>query len=404
MGRHRLLRLVLAVLLAACAAPTPTSQSPATPSAALTPPTATVAAPRPTPTTPTLTRPPSATARATVARPTSTQPAPTRPSACPGAPPLTLRVGQTVMVSLDPPVPSRVRTAPGRASALAGEVGPGEFVVVEAGPECADGYAWWKVRSEKGLTGWTVEGDASGYWLVTPTPPPAATPPPALSVALAESSPLVRGLTQMTAPACLDSNACFRVLPAYTSARVEGYPLSGRFDPELRVYPAGDYERLATSLEPLRAALAAQDTAYRYGYWLVVNAAQVLQVQPRFLAFQNGAGVRVVAHFAQATWPLNNGDLTYVFVGLTTDGGALVTLTLPVRAASLPDDGGVWQTGGLPPIPTPNADYSNGDAILDAILAFNTRAAAELETLEAGAFTPGLDQLDALVGALRVGR
>jgi len=307
------------------------------------------------------------------------------------------------MVSLDPPIPSRVRALPGRSGELVGEVGPGEFVVVEAGPECADGYIWWRVRSEKGLVGWTVEGDAASYWLVTPTPPPGDTPAPALRVSFNAASPLFTSVTQSTVAACLDANNCFRVLPAYTSARLVGYATTGRFRPEVRVFPAADYESQAASLEPLRAALAANDGGYRYGRWLIVNAAQVLQAQLRGQAFQNGAGVRFLAHFAQAVWPFENGDLVYVFVGLTTDGAALVTVTLPVHTAALPDDAGVWQTTGLPPIPTPAPDNSNLDAALSAIVAFNAQAAAQLETLGADAFTPGLDQLDALIAALRVG-
>lgn len=395
--------LVLCLLLAACASPA--LPNPATPTPIPVSPSAPAAAsPLPSPS---ATRRP-ATLTAVPPAPTASRTSPppatlTLPAACLGAPPMTLRVGQAVMVSLDPPIPSRVRATPGRSGELVGEVGPGEFVVVEAGPECADGYLWWRVRSEKGLVGWTVEGDASGYWLVTPTPPPAATPAPALSVSFAAASPLFRAATQATVPACVDANNCFRVLPAYTSARLDGYVVAGRFRPEIRVYPAADYERLATSLEPLRTALAANDTAYRYGRWLNVNAAQVLQAQLRGQAFQNGTGVRFLAHFAQAVWPFSNDDLTYIFVGLTADGAALVTVTLPVQAPTLPADGGIWQTGGLPPIPTLAADNANVDAALQAILAFNDRAAAELETLSADAFTPGLAQLDALIAALRVG-
>ena len=35
------------------------------------------------------------------------------------------------------------------------------------GPQCVDNWTWWKVREPStGLTGWTVEGDGSQYWLV----------------------------------------------------------------------------------------------------------------------------------------------------------------------------------------------------------------------------------------------
>jgi hypothetical protein len=90
------------------------------------------------------------------------------PSSCPGAPDFTLKLGDWAMVSLDPPLPNKVRSQPGSSNELVGQIQPGENVQVVEGPRCADGYAWWFVRSLAGLEGWTVEGDANGYWLVDP--------------------------------------------------------------------------------------------------------------------------------------------------------------------------------------------------------------------------------------------
>jgi len=72
------------------------------------------------------------------------------------------------MVSVDPPLPNKVRNQPGISGELIGHVQPGENVLVVDGPRCADGYTWWFVRSLADLEGWTVEGDAEGYWLVHP--------------------------------------------------------------------------------------------------------------------------------------------------------------------------------------------------------------------------------------------
>jgi hypothetical protein len=99
-------------------------------------------------------------------------------AACPGAPAIALSDGQSVMVSVNPPVPSRLREQPGVQAKLVGLLDPGEYVTVTEGPRCANGYTWWKVQSGEGLTGWTVEGDNTGYWLVTPTPVSGATPNP----------------------------------------------------------------------------------------------------------------------------------------------------------------------------------------------------------------------------------
>jgi hypothetical protein len=88
--------------------------------------------------------------------------------ACPGAPDISLKINDWAMVSTDPPLPNKIRSQPTTSGELIGQVQPGENVLVVKGPQCADGYTWWFVRSLEGLEGWTVEGDAEGYWLVDP--------------------------------------------------------------------------------------------------------------------------------------------------------------------------------------------------------------------------------------------
>ena len=86
-------------------------------------------------------------------------------ASCPGAPEMMLKLGDWARVSVDPPLPNKVRSQPGTGSEIIGHVQPGENVLVVDGPRCADGYAWWLVRSLDDLEGWTAEGDAAGYWL-----------------------------------------------------------------------------------------------------------------------------------------------------------------------------------------------------------------------------------------------
>jgi hypothetical protein len=93
-----------------------------------------------------------------------------------------------VIVSKDPPLSSRVRKEPNQSAAIVGLIGPGERLTITDGPGCADGYVWWKVESARGVAGWTIEGDASSQWLVTPLPPtatptrrPSGTPVPTIN-------------------------------------------------------------------------------------------------------------------------------------------------------------------------------------------------------------------------------
>jgi hypothetical protein len=99
-------------------------------------------------------------------QPTSAISATATAASCPGAPPIRLAVGKTARVSLDPPLPSRVRELPGLTAKVVGMIDPGVTVTLLEGPRCLDNLTWWKVQSAKGLVGWTAEGDSSAYWLV----------------------------------------------------------------------------------------------------------------------------------------------------------------------------------------------------------------------------------------------
>jgi hypothetical protein len=87
---------------------------------------------------------------------------------CLDAPPSRLKVGDQARVSLDPPTPSRIRSEPSSAQGrVVGSVGPGARVSVFDGPECAEGFVWWRVRPlGQSVEGWLAEGVWSGAWLI----------------------------------------------------------------------------------------------------------------------------------------------------------------------------------------------------------------------------------------------
>lgn len=82
-----------------------------------------------------------------------------------------VRVGDTVRVSNDPPLPNRVRSQASLESNILGYIQPGEEATILEGPGCSNRWVWWKVRSlDTGLEGWTAEGDNAGYWLIPVQP------------------------------------------------------------------------------------------------------------------------------------------------------------------------------------------------------------------------------------------
>jgi len=116
---------------------------------------------------PSATLPPTPTATVVLTRtliPTVTSTVPV----CSEAPDTALKVGDWAHVSLEQPFSNRIRIEPSINSESTGRIQPGEIVKILAGPACADGYVWWRVRSLGGLEGWTAAGDATGDWLVLP--------------------------------------------------------------------------------------------------------------------------------------------------------------------------------------------------------------------------------------------
>ena len=86
---------------------------------------------------------------------------------CPGTYASRLHVNDQAFVSYDPPLANRVRTQPNSVSPVVGFIQPGEKVLIIGGPICSNEWIWWQIRSiQSGMTGWTAEGDKTGYWLV----------------------------------------------------------------------------------------------------------------------------------------------------------------------------------------------------------------------------------------------
>ncbi len=92
---------------------------------------------------------------------------------CPEALPSRLIVGERGRVL--PGDSNNLRAAAAVAADRVGRIPPnGSFTVLD-GPECHDGYAWWRVNYN-GAVGWTAEGNQDGYWLGPLEPDSGAEP------------------------------------------------------------------------------------------------------------------------------------------------------------------------------------------------------------------------------------
>jgi hypothetical protein len=95
------------------------------------------------------------------------------PVACPGAPLPRLVPGERGGITTDPPLASRVRSAPTTAGDVLDVLQPGETFRVISGPVCDvdNGFRWWQVEADD-LTGWVAEGSGDEYWM-EPLPSPS---------------------------------------------------------------------------------------------------------------------------------------------------------------------------------------------------------------------------------------
>ena len=91
----------------------------------------------------------------------------TGPIDCPGAPPPRLIPGNTGRVTVNPPLPSRVRSTPRKAdNNVIGQLQPGDTFEVITGPVCDtdNRWRWWQVRG-RSIEGWVAEGPVGEYWM-----------------------------------------------------------------------------------------------------------------------------------------------------------------------------------------------------------------------------------------------
>jgi hypothetical protein len=126
----------------------------------------------------------------------------------------------------------------------------------------------------------------------------------------------------------------------------------------------------------------------------LLNAAQVIRAQVRYLPFQGGTGVRFVAHYTQNVAPVTNEGIFYIFQGISGDGRYYVSAFLPVSAAALDPS-----SPDAVPFPTPDPSGVGSGEASQRYLADVTR---QLDSLEPSGYTPNLEQLDALVGSSEV--
>lgn len=234
----------------------------------------------------------------------------------------------------------------------------------------------------------------------TTEPPGVTEPPPVVTnltcneLSLYLDPALASGYDCQTIP---ESSMEFELYPQHTELTLQGYPLAGKFfEPRLSIYPVAQYTALlpdhipsqVAALQTLLAGGATGETSLPF--LPVFNAAQVFHAQYLVIPFVNGGGIRFLTEYAQYYAPVNNTDLFYTYQGLTADGQFWVSATLPVNLPGLPAD------AANPPGGVTWEEFSN------TYTPYITDMIAQLNSQPAGAYTPSLAALDALVASITI--
>ena len=184
--------------------------------------------------------------------------------------------------------------------------------------------------------------------------------------------------------------------PAHTLTTFDGYIRTNTLHaPSISVYAVRDLQAFnpltRMRVEGLQAALKERSATPREVVIIdLYKGTQVLQVQPSYLSFQGGRGVRYVTQYVDEAVPINNRELFYAFQGLSDDGQYVISAILPLSAPGLPDDGstGVAQLGGALNAPEFQSYMQQIEATLGA--------------LPPEQFAPALNELDRLIASLKL--
>ncbi len=250
------------------------------------------------------------------------------------------------------------------------------------------------------------------------TPTPTVTPPVAIAVTLVATAlpptlnagptlpnlaltlpaTLASGTRQQRIPAkAAPADAPFWIgHPAYTLTTFDGYALKNTLHaPSINVYAVRDLQAFnpltRMRVEGLQAALKEHSVKPREVVVIdLYRGTQMLQLQPAYLSFQGGHGVRYVTQYVDEAVPINNRELFYTFQGLSDDGQYLVSAILPLSAPGLPEDGstGRAQLGGALNAPE--------------FQAYMRQIEATLGALPQEQFSPTFSDLDQFIASLKL--
>lgn len=311
---------------------------------------------------------------------------------CPAELETKLEVGVDVQTA--PGAPLNMRRLPSRSADLLGQADPADVLLIEDGPACAEGFAWWQV-DRSSFIGWVAEGriNPDGTFIQYYLYPEGLTAP-ADDLTVVFETDTFSGRTSTTDWGAVERRDDM-LFPGFQLIEVEDYlsdtpAAMAEFNTEglfagLRIEPVDFYTRYVPSfweqLEGLRAVLDEQPAAPEVIPAPVVTfddeQPQRFVTQVSYISFVNGTGVRFLTAYTEDETELEY--ISYDFQAITDDGRYYIDGTFPVYS----DDLDLNLTGD---------DYA----------AYIAGVVEQLNALEPDAFAPSLTDLDESLATLEV--
>lgn len=196
----------------------------------------------------------------------------------------------------------------------------------------------------------------------------------------------------------------YGAMPGYQRFTFVGFPTAGNIQsPQLYVMPVSEFpaegqiygdqlhllQNLLRTHPELKAIASPGSQETPLPILPVINAAQTIVLQPQYMRFLNGEGVRYITYYSQSAEPVTANDLFYAFVGITDDGQYVVSALFPLYADFLPQGWVAYNISNW-------EDFMmNYQTYLDDLL-------REIANKDASAYMPDIRQLDSIIATVEV--
>ncbi len=194
-----------------------------------------------------------------------------------------------------------------------------------------------------------------------------------------------------------DAPDFFLSLPEHIKFEFTDYPIQNHLfeTPTLTIIPITDYIELHPDVEEqvnlliniLETKPEKPETLPTLPTW---NAAQIMKVQISYLEFNDISGVRFLTQYGQSFWPINNNDMFYYFLGLTSDNEHLITGVFPINHPDIINDGNeLYET-------------KNYDEFADGFITYIADTETFLNTQPPKSFFPPFALLDQFINSISI--